>query len=618
MQQQQNPNPNQNPTPPPNLSGVSATLKDLQSQINSAFASLGDVTANLDRSFATVTASMAGTFGQTQRALVGLRQELAIALPGIEGLGGDMKDVANIQLGIAQSLNRNVVTLGETTSDLFTAGKAVGVASENVGSMVLAFQNAGIQTTNIKDNIQDTVDIARQVGVNTSAVFQLVQQNLGKLNEYGFQDGAAGLARMSAQAASLRIDMREVFGFAERVFNPEGAIEMVASFQRLGVAAGDLADPFRLMYLASEDTEELQNQIVKMTEQFTYFDESTKEFKVFPNAKRDLREIAKETGIAYDELVKMSIGQQKLNAIQKDFRISGIDSESQQFVANLAEFSKEKGGFTVQVEGQEKLVSELNPDDIEKLRKQQEPVTLEDIAEAQLTEQELANALLDKILASVAAPAAGARPLQDTRERIRGALGGTSQMTTSVMGNTRGGIESINNQYNQFGSTISNILSGEGSLEQVFTLLKGAGGDMMDGFTQITTKLSSFNFDEVGEKYISSGNQIKAAAESAVEGFMKVSEAGKNFILETTGVTSKADVTVSPQVTKVEIADINYKGTVDVNLNMAGGALANVPNMDKMAYDLFSNPTFQKGMSDAIQNAVRGSNYSLVPNTATT
>ena len=99
---------------------------------------------------------------------------------------------------------------------------------------------------------------------------------------------------------------------------------------------------------------------------------------------------------------------------------------------------------------------------------------------------------------------------------------------------------------------------------------------------------------------------------------MKVSEAGKNFILETTGVTSKADVTVSPQVTKVEFADINYKGTVDVNLNMAGGALANVPNMDKMAYDLFSNPTFQKGMSDAIQNAVRGSNYSLVPNTATT
>ena len=55
---------------------------------------------------------------------------------------------------------------------------------------------------------------------------------------------------------------------------------MVSAFQRLGVAAGDLADPFRLMYLASEDTAELQNQVVKMTEKFTYFDETTKEFNL--------------------------------------------------------------------------------------------------------------------------------------------------------------------------------------------------------------------------------------------------------------------------------------------------------------------------------------------------
>jgi hypothetical protein len=64
------------------------------------------------------------------------------------------------------------------------------------------------------------------------------------------------------------------------------------------------------MYLASEDTEELQNQVVKMTQKFTYFDEKTKEFKVFPNAKRDLREIEKATGIAYNDLIKMSEGTQ--------------------------------------------------------------------------------------------------------------------------------------------------------------------------------------------------------------------------------------------------------------------------------------------------------------------
>jgi hypothetical protein len=94
-------------------------------------------------------------------------------------------------------------------------------------------------------------------------LFELVQNNLSEINRYGFQDGVSGLARMASQAAGLRINMSETFEFAGKVFNPEGAINMVATFQRLGVAAGDLADPFRLMYLASEDTEELQNQIVK-------------------------------------------------------------------------------------------------------------------------------------------------------------------------------------------------------------------------------------------------------------------------------------------------------------------------------------------------------------------
>jgi hypothetical protein len=134
----------------------------------------------------------------------------------------------------------------------------------------------------------------------------LSRDNLSNINKYGFENGVAGLAKMSAQAAGLRINMNEIFDFAESVFNPEGAVEMVSAFQRLGVAAGDLADPFRLMYLASEDTGELQNQVAKMTEKFTYFDEKTKQFKVFPNAKRDLREIENQTGIAYNDLDKMS------------------------------------------------------------------------------------------------------------------------------------------------------------------------------------------------------------------------------------------------------------------------------------------------------------------------
>jgi len=311
------PNPNA-----PNTSGISNSInsvgevvKKLSKIVDDAYDNWQARSQELDSEYSNFTATIAETFGQSQAAIKGLREELAIATPGVVGLGGDFRDVANIQRGIAESLQTNVITLGDTVTDLFAAGKAVGLSSTGVGEMVKSFQDAGIQTGNIKDNIQTTVNLARQVGVNTSAVFQLVNNNLNNINKYGFENGVAGLAKMSAQAAGLRINMNSIFDFAEKVFNPEDAVDMVSAFQRMGVAAGDLADPFRLMYLASEDTEELQNQVVKMTQKFTYFDEKTKEFKVFPNAKRDLREISKTTGIAYEDLIKMSEGTQKLNLI---------------------------------------------------------------------------------------------------------------------------------------------------------------------------------------------------------------------------------------------------------------------------------------------------------------
>ena len=218
-----------------------------------------------------MSADISKTFGQTQMAIKGLTVELAVATPLVTGLGGNLADVQNIQKGIAESLNTNVITLGETVGDLYAAGQAVGIDSGQIGDMVKGFQDAGIQTGNIKENIQLSVDIARKVGVNTSAVFSLVRDNLSNINKYGFENGVAGLAKMSAQAASLRINMNEIFGFAERVFNPEGAIDLVANLQVLGGAI------VMLSRLSEKECGvkdyELMNEIVsRMSEEFASTD----------------------------------------------------------------------------------------------------------------------------------------------------------------------------------------------------------------------------------------------------------------------------------------------------------------------------------------------------------
>lgn len=594
------------------INNVEDTIKKLSSIVDNAFNSYSSRVTELDVEFAKFTATMSGTFGQTQMALKGLREELAIATPGVVGLGGSFQDVSNIQNGIAESLNTNVISLGETVVDLFVAGKAVGVSSYEIGEMVKSFQDAGIQTGNIKENLQDTVNIARQVGVNTNAVFKLVENNLDKINQYGFPNGVSGLAKMSAQAAGLRISMSSIFTLADKVFDPEGAIGMVAAFQRMGVAAGDLADPFRLMYLASEDTEELQKQVVKMTEKFTFFDETTKEFKVFPNAKRDLREIAKETGIAYTDLIKMSEGSQKLSMMSKDLKIAGVDEETKQFVANVAQYNKQKGGFTVKIGRDEKLVSEINTKDIEELKESQRPVTLEDLAKSQLTEEEYQVKLLEQIRDRLAGATAGSRGQQDFREVLRGALSTGQATSERALGNTRGGIAGIDQAYEKIGGSLMNLLSGKNSLEEVSKVLGVTGNDIATGLGNIKNTL--INFDStVSKPYISSGNKIAEAAGAAVTGLTSLADKAKTFLMGNELQKKPVTETVNTQLNqKIEFNPLEHKGTIDIKLTMPNGSTTNLT--DAQIGEIFKNENFRKQLLKIVGESQMGSSYSLVPN----
>jgi len=615
MQQNTPTNPNA-----PNTSGISNSInsvgdivKKLSTIVDDAYSQWSQRTVELDKQYASFTAKIAGTFGQTQSAIKGLREELAVATPGVVGLGGAFGDVAAIQQSIAQSLQTNVITLGETVTDLYAAATAVGISSSGVGQMVKSFQDVGIQTGNIKDNIQTTVNLARQVGVNTSAVFGLVSDNLNKINRYGFENGVAGLAKMATQAAGLRISMDGVFNLAEKVFDPEGAIEMVSTFQRLGVAAGDLADPFRLMYLASQDTEELQNQVVKMTEKFSFFDNKTKEFKMLPNARRDLIELSKAMNMNYDDLVKMSQGSQKLNLIAKDFKIAGIDQETKQFVANIAQYNKEKGGFTVKIGRDEKLVTELGQKDIDELKESQKPVTLEDLAKSQLTEEEYANKLLEQIRDRLAAPVAGSRAPQDLREIIRGITASGQATSEKAVGNTRGGISSIDQLYEKTGKSLTDLISGKGGLEEVANVFKTAGMDMGDGLKNITKAFNNFD-TEASKPYISSGNKIAEAAGAAVTGLTTLADKAKSFLMGT-DITKKPAIetgNVTQNNQKIEFNPLEHKGSIDIKVTTPNGTTQSLT--DSQISEIFKNENFRKELARIISESKMNGNYGLVPN----
>ena len=203
---------------------------------------------------------------------------------------------------------------------------------------------------------------------------------------------------MAAQAARLGISMDTVFGFAEKIFNPEGAIELAAGLQRLGVASSELLDPLRAMDLAANDPEELQNQLVELTKTFTRFNEKTQQFEIMPGEKRRLREIAQEMGIPIEQLTKMSIKAAEFDTKLKkiEFPSFAADQETKELIAGMSQMKEGRAVIAVKDDrGVETLkdINMLTPEDIEKLKESEEESSksLEQLAIEQLDQMKLLN-----------------------------------------------------------------------------------------------------------------------------------------------------------------------------------------------------------------------------------
>jgi hypothetical protein len=330
-------------------------------------------------------------FGLGQQMAQTLNATMADAVSNVRALGGDISDVIKVQESASKSLQRNVILSAEVNKDLYATFKVTG---QEVGTLVSGFKDVGIGAGRVAGEMKKVVDIATQSGVNASDVSAKVLQNMDALNKYNFEGGVSGLAKMAAQASLLRIDMSQTLAFAEKVFDPEGAIEMAAAMQRLGVSQSSLLDPLKLMDLAQNDPAELQNQMAEMSKQFVQLGKDGN-FEIMPGAKRQMREISKAMGIPYEQLTKMALGSAELEDKMSKIRfpdLPGLDEDKQKMIANMAEMGK-GGKYEVQVTDQEtgqtitKALDELNEKDVANLEKMANtaPKTMEELAKDQLS-----------------------------------------------------------------------------------------------------------------------------------------------------------------------------------------------------------------------------------------
>jgi hypothetical protein len=357
-------------------------------KLNDAFSSMADVSfptlineiQRLDVEATKVTA----LFGQGRENIQQIKAAMADASAEVLGLGGSYEDVTKIQMAAAKDLQRNVILGGDVYKDIYAATQVTAQGAER---LLPAFKNVGVSAYGVADGMQKIVNVAREQGLSVQAVSEQAVTNMESMNKYNFQGGVDGLAKMAAQASSMRIDMKTTLNFAENLYNPEKAIEMSSALQRLGVTQSDLLDPLRLMDLSLNDPTELQNQLVQMTEQFVQLNEKG-QFEIAPQGKLQLREISKATGLAYEELTKMAMGSAELEDKMRKIKFPDFMSEEQQkMVANLSEMKD--GQYVITVDGQTKPIAEAleginNKEQLDELIGKTEEKSMEDLAAEQL------------------------------------------------------------------------------------------------------------------------------------------------------------------------------------------------------------------------------------------
>jgi hypothetical protein len=480
--------PNDSTTP-----GGKAT-KGLEDAIGSNFSpkAIAEVVVTLDNA----ASQMLKQFGQGQAMADILRMSMSESVTSVRKLGGDIENVLAIQKDAAVELGRNVVLTEETTKDLYATMQVTGVETAKiVGGMA----DVGISAGKATGEMLKVVNVARESGVNAKAVSETVLNNMQALNKYNFAGGVEGLAKMAAQATALRIDMNQTLGFAEKVFDPEGAIEVAAAMQRLGVSQSSLLDPLKLMDLSQNDPAELQNQIAQMSQQFVQLGKDG-HFEIMPGAKRQLREISQAMGISYDQLTKMALGSADLDKKMKEISFPSATEDQKKMIANMAEMGK---GGTYEIKtaaGETKDVSQLTGPEIEALEKMANtaPPTMEELAKQQLTATEAVTAAINSLGDRTGLGLAGSK--------TGGQILTTARKTGEALGNIPSeGLSSKNiaKEIDKFSDTVMGALqqygnSGTGAEKLGDAFLDFAGfvkTELKDSFSNVKEQASKLSTD---------------------------------------------------------------------------------------------------------------------------
>lgn len=353
--------------------------------------------------------SKTGLSGELSEALQNDMKEASIEAARY---GFSLSNIGELYTGLVDNSGKFAFINRGTMESAAPVAKVLGKTMEEMATIMSDYETIGVGVDQTIKNLDEAATKSISLGMSARKVTETMNASMGKLNEYGFKNGIKGLEDMSRKALEFRMNMDSVFSIADKVFDATSAIDFTANLQVLGGAIGDFNDPLKLMYMATNNVEGLQDALAGAAGSLATYNQQQGRFEVTSVNLRKSKEMADQMGISMGELNKIAVAAAERSSAAASLMASGLNmpEKDREFLTNISRMENGEMKIVVPKSLQDQLgmepikLEELTEAQKEVLIKNQEAFAKMDskeIAMSQLTETQQIGRQVDVIAAYV-------------------------------------------------------------------------------------------------------------------------------------------------------------------------------------------------------------------------
>lgn len=289
-----------------------------------------------------------------------VRRSIINASPAVAQMGFDMEKLSEFYTQMIEKSGRFNIINKEILERTAQVSRAFVGDLSQMPEIMSNFEKIGFGASDTLEYINESGKRSMELGVRSRRIIADMTRDLERLNQFGFKNGVQGLMEMEKRAIEFRTSITEVFNLADKLFDPDKAIELSANLSIIGGELGAFRDPLKLMYMAVNDVGGLQDALIGAAKGLATYNTEQGRFEITGINLRKAKAMAEALNIDYKEFTKSAIAgaeraQATMALLSTGLKMSDDDRE---FITNMSQM--EKGEMVIRIP--ESLAEKLTKD----------------------------------------------------------------------------------------------------------------------------------------------------------------------------------------------------------------------------------------------------------------